>query len=91
LREIYEGDLLEGIFKNWLAKVVFEDGCFMLYPFNSYQNFPKSMKEVLSLVENNSTVVGNIYENKDSLKDSFENSDLNLLKSISENAQEEII
>lgn len=74
--EIYENDIIRAR-KNYLYKVVFENGSFVLYHLNKYDGqelicwgllrrfFDSDMKDILE----ESEIIGNIYENPELLKE----------------------
>jgi uncharacterized phage protein (TIGR01671 family) len=74
--EIYENDIIRAR-KDYLYKVVFENGSFVLYHLNKYDGqelirwgllsrlFDSDMKDILE----ESEIIGNIYENPELLKD----------------------
>lgn len=73
--EIYENDIIRAR-KNYLYKVVFENGSFVLYHLNKYDGqelicwgllrrlFDSDMKDILE----ESEIIGNIYENPELLE-----------------------
>lgn len=75
-KEIYENDIIRAR-KDYLYKVVFENGSFVLYHLNKYDGlelikcgllsrfFDSDMKDILDTSE----VAGNIYENPELLKE----------------------
>ena len=74
--EIYENDIIRAR-KDYLYKVVFENGSFVLYHLNKYDGqelirwgllsrlFDSDMKDILE----ESEIIGNIYENQELLED----------------------